>query len=110
MILIVSWLHHWNAVNNLIYFCKVLLVINSYLLFSRWKAYCGYLFIKTNFTRITNNRVCNLHILHLDFELKKVLLPPPLGNFADISYLEENFKPFQAFPFQEMFALCAPGR
>ena len=28
----------------------------------------------------------------LDFELKKVLLPP-LGNFADISYLEENFKP-----------------
>ena len=30
----------------------------------------------------------------LDFELKKVLLPPPpLGNFADISYLEENFKP-----------------
>ena len=31
-------------------------------------------------------------ILQLDFELKKVLLPP-LGNFADISYLEENFKP-----------------
>ena len=31
----------------------------------------------------------------LDFELKKVLPPPPppLGNFADISYLEENFKP-----------------
>ena len=31
----------------------------------------------------------------LDFELKKVLLPPPppLGNFADISYLEKNFKP-----------------
>ena len=28
----------------------------------------------------------------LDFELKKVLLPP-LGNFADISYLKENFKP-----------------
>ena len=28
-----------------------------------------------------------------DFELKKVLLPPPLGNFADISYLKENFKP-----------------
>ena len=28
----------------------------------------------------------------IDFELKKVLLPPP-GNFADISYLEENFKP-----------------
>ena len=27
-----------------------------------------------------------------DFKLKKVLLPP-LGNFADISYLEENFKP-----------------
>ena len=31
--------------------------------------------------------------VQLDFELKKVLLPPPLGNFADISYLEENFKP-----------------
>ena len=30
---------------------------------------------------------------YIDFELKKVLLPPPLGNFADISYLEENFKP-----------------
>ena len=29
----------------------------------------------------------------IDFELKKVLLPPPLGNFADTSYLEENFKP-----------------
>ena len=30
----------------------------------------------------------------IDFELKKVLLPPPPpGNFADISYLEENFKP-----------------
>ena len=27
----------------------------------------------------------------LDFELKKVLLPQ--GNFSDISYLEENFKP-----------------
>ena len=32
-------------------------------------------------------------IIYLDFKLKKVLLPPPLGNFADISYLEENFKP-----------------
>ena len=30
--------------------------------------------------------------IFIDFELKKVLLPP-LGNFADISYLEENFKP-----------------
>ena len=30
---------------------------------------------------------------HIDFELKKVLLPPPLGNFADIFYLKENFKP-----------------
>ena len=29
----------------------------------------------------------------IDFELKKVLLPP-LGNFADIFYLEENFKPY----------------
>ena len=31
-------------------------------------------------------------LLPLDFELKKVLLPL-LGNFADISYLKENFKP-----------------
>ena len=30
----------------------------------------------------------------LDFKLKMVLLPPPPpGNFADISYPEENFKP-----------------
>ena len=28
-------------------------------------AYCGHLFIKTNFTCITNNRVPNLHIVHL---------------------------------------------
>ena len=34
----------------------------------------------------------NPNDVQLDFELKKVLLPPPLGNFADISYLEENFK------------------
>ena len=27
----------------------------------------------------------------IDFELKKVLLP--LGNFADITYLKESFKP-----------------
>ena len=33
-----------------------------------------------------------INVKLLDFELKKVLLPP-LGNFADISYLEENFKP-----------------
>ena len=33
------------------------------------------------------------YILYIiDFELKKVLLPP-LGNLADISYLKENFKP-----------------
>ena len=51
--------------NNLVYFRKDLIVINSYLLFSRWKAYCGYLFIKTNFTRITYNRVSNLHIVQL---------------------------------------------
>ena len=31
--------------------------------------------------------------VYIDFELKKVLLPPPLENFADISYLKENFKP-----------------
>ena len=29
----------------------------------------------------------------IDFELKRSCSPPPLGNFADISYLEENFKP-----------------
>ena len=34
--------------------------------------------------------------IQIDFELKKGPAPPPpppLGNFADISYLEENFKP-----------------
>ena len=36
MILIVSWSHRWNAVNNLVYFRKDLIVINFYLLFSRW--------------------------------------------------------------------------
>ena len=35
-IMIVSWSHRWNAVNNLVYFRKDLIVINSYLLFSRW--------------------------------------------------------------------------
>ena len=29
----------------------------------------------------------------IDFELKKGPAPLPLGNFADISYLKENFKP-----------------
>ena len=65
MIVIVFWSHRWDAVNNLVYFRKDLIVMNSYPLVSRWEAYCGYLFIKTNFTRITNNRVSNLHIVHL---------------------------------------------
>ena len=59
-ILIVSWSHRWNAVNYLVYFRKDLIVTNSYLVGILW-----YLFIKTNFTRITNNRVSNLHIVHL---------------------------------------------
>ena len=37
------------------------------------------------------NLPCVLLVL-IDFELKKVLISP-LGNFADISYLKENFKP-----------------
>ena len=32
-------------------------------------------------------------ILHIDFKLKKKVLPPPPGNFADISYLKKKFKP-----------------
>ena len=38
--------------------------------------------------------MCNLKF-QIDFELKKgpAPPPPPLGNFADISYFEENFKP-----------------
>ena len=45
------------------------------------------------FPRIANKEIKIDKILQdlLDFELKKVLLP--LGNFAEISYLEENFKP-----------------
>ena len=42
---------------------------------------------------IVERKPLNGYFFILDFELKKVLLPPPLGNFADISYLEENFKP-----------------
>ena len=133
-IMIVSWSHRWKAVNNLVYFRKDLIVINSYLLFSEAlpgvlvnrgkksiyfrgtrpnfegnrgkRQYWGtgnirkqifdfwgtgeqanlfqgnkgtgtpphgrasslagrHLFIKTNFTRITNNRVTNLHIVRL---------------------------------------------
>ena len=36
MILTVFWSHCWNAVINLVYFRKDLIVINAYLLFSRW--------------------------------------------------------------------------
>ena len=32
-------------------------------------------------------------MLHTRLRAKKGPAPPPLGNFADISYLEENFKP-----------------
>ena len=42
----------------------------------------------------SNAIICNCILAYsVDFELKKVQLPPPLGNFADISYLEENIKP-----------------
>ena len=46
-------------------------------------------------------------LLNIDFELKKVLLPPPpppLGNFTDISYLEENFKPHLL---RDVYTLCS---
>ena len=36
---------------------------------------------------------CLQRFADIDFELKKVLLPPNLGNLSDISYLEEIFKP-----------------
>ena len=36
LIVIVFWSHRWDAVNNLVYFRKDLIVNNSYLLFSRW--------------------------------------------------------------------------
>ena len=36
MIVIVFWSHRWDAVNNLVYFRKDLIVINSYPLVSRW--------------------------------------------------------------------------
>ena len=61
MILISSWTYG----NNLVYLREDLIVINSYLLVSRQYAYCDYLFIKSLFTRINNNRVSNLHIVHL---------------------------------------------
>ena len=34
-----------------------------------------------------------LYIYHIRLRAKKGPAPPSLGNFADISYLEENFKP-----------------
>ena len=30
---------------------------------------------------------------YVDFKLKRVLPPSPIGNFADMSNLEDNFKP-----------------
>ena len=48
-------------------------------------------------TRSIHDSFNRSKIEFIDFELKKVLPPPPppppLGHFADISYLEENFKP-----------------
>ena len=38
-----------------------------------------------------NILICVFTVLRL--RAKKGPAPPPLGNFADISYLEENFKP-----------------
>ena len=49
-------------------------------------------FLREIFSTVVKIDFKNVQICVLDFELKKVLLPP-LGNFADISYLEENFKP-----------------
>ena len=42
----------------------------------------------------------------MDFEIKKVLLhpPPPLGNFADIFYLDENFK---SYFLRDVCTLCS---
>ena len=56
--------------------------------------------IVSNLTKLSvlkpewNHDILKTKLVFLDFELKKVLPPPPpLGNFADISYLKENFKP-----------------
>ena len=40
-----------------------------------------------------NLLVENLPLRTIRLRAKKGPAPPPLGNFADISYLEENFKP-----------------
>ena len=42
----------------------------------------------------------------IDFELKKVLLPPPQGILQTYPIL----KKISSRIFKEMFALCAPGR
>ena len=47
--------------NNLVYFRKDLIVTNFYLVGILLLSF----FIKINFTRINNNRVPNLHIVHL---------------------------------------------
>ena len=45
--------------------------------------------------RLVSSRYRRVRKMQLHFRLraKKGPAPPPLGNFADISYLEENFKP-----------------
>ena len=56
---------------------------------SRFTVYFFFKSFLTSFFKI----VLNIH-KPIDFELKKSPAPPPpLGNFADISYLEDNFKP-----------------
>ena len=50
------------------------------------KAYKRYVFINTS-------RLCRDSASNFRLRAKKGPAPPPLGNFADISYLEENFKP-----------------
>ena len=41
------------------------------------------------YPNLCNNEVC----YNSRLRAKKGPAPPPLGNFADISYLKENFKP-----------------
>ena len=59
------------------------------------------LYLENNNIPKTTGRRCKINSLAYEISVrycirlraKKGPAPPPLGNFADISYLEENFKP-----------------
>ena len=72
------------------YICAVVneVIVNSGRI-TNWLMHCG----TSRSDSLSKTFTCSNGSSVIDFELKKVLPPPPLENFADISYLKENFKP-----------------